>query len=92
MKAVTILHFVAGLISLSGFISAAINAYKIRLYAVNTFGKVIHEFDPWFNFRATQYLADNGWDNFFSWFDHRLVHLRQYGALDLDADRYLYVN
>ena len=36
-------------------------AYDIRLYAVREYGRVIHEFDPWFNFRATQYLADNGW-------------------------------
>lgn len=31
------------------------------------YGKVIHEFDPWFNFRATQYLADHGWTEFFHW-------------------------
>ena len=37
-------------------------AYTIRLYAINNYGRVIHEFDPWFNFRATQYLADNGMD------------------------------
>merc|ERR1712166_1099593 len=28
-------------------------AYTIRLYAINNYGRVIHEFDPWFNFRAT---------------------------------------
>ncbi len=31
---------------------------------------MIHEFDPWFNFRATQYLADNGLKKFFTWFDY----------------------
>ena len=36
-------------------------AYNIRLHAINEYGRIIHEFDPWFNFRATQYLADNGW-------------------------------
>ena len=45
-------------------------AYKIRLYAIKTYGRVIHEFDPWFNFRATKYLADNGWHKFFTWFDY----------------------
>ena len=45
-------------------------AYHIRLYAINTYGRVIHEFDPWFNFRATKYLADNGLYEFFHWFDH----------------------
>merc|ERR1711935_831187 len=45
-------------------------AYRIRLYALEDYGLVIHEFDPWFNFRATQYLADNGMDKFFKWFDY----------------------
>ena len=31
------------------------------------YGRVIHEFDPWFNFRATQYLVDNGYDKFSTW-------------------------
>jgi dolichyl-diphosphooligosaccharide--protein glycosyltransferase len=47
------------------------SAYKIRLHAVTEYGRVIHEFDPWFNFRSTQYLAENGWTAFFHWFDHR---------------------
>ena len=29
-------------------------AYNIRLYAITEFGPVIHEFDPYFNFRATE--------------------------------------
>jgi dolichyl-diphosphooligosaccharide--protein glycosyltransferase len=53
------------------FIQILISAYEIRLYAINSYGLVIHEFDPWFNFRATQYLADNGWEAFFHWFDYR---------------------
>ena len=39
---------------------AVLSAYQIRLFAVKNYGMIIHEFDPWFNFRATQYLADNG--------------------------------
>ena len=27
-------------------------------------GRVIHEFDPWFNYRATEYMAANGWTKF----------------------------
>ena len=49
---------------------ASRNAYEIRLYAIKTYGKVIHEFDPWFNFRATQYLHMNGWTKFFHWYDY----------------------
>jgi hypothetical protein len=29
-----------------------VGSYKIRLLAVQNYGKVIHEFDPWFNYRA----------------------------------------
>jgi dolichyl-diphosphooligosaccharide---protein glycosyltransferase len=47
------------------------SAYYIRCHAINEYGPIIHEFDPWFNMRATQYLADNGWTEFFHWFDHR---------------------
>ena len=37
---------------------------RIRLFAVINYGRVIHEFDPWFNYRATEYMAANGWDRF----------------------------
>merc|ERR1719311_485885 len=49
---------------------ASLNAYDIRLYAIKIYGRVIHEFDPWFNYRATVYLADNGWYKFSRWFDY----------------------
>ena len=49
---------------------AAYQAYDIRLYAINTYGRLIHEFDPWFNFHATRYLFENGIEKFFKWFDH----------------------
>ena len=67
-------HKLATLVQLAMFLyvmfRAGKEAYKIRLYAIKTFGRVIHEFDPWFNFRATKYLADNGWAKFFTWFDY----------------------
>ena len=47
------------------FAFAAWKAYTIRLYAIETYGRVIHEFDPWFNMRAAQYLADHGYKAFF---------------------------
>lgn len=31
-----------------------INAYVIRMQAIQEYGPVIHEFDPYFNWRATQ--------------------------------------
>jgi len=48
------------------------NAYAIRLQAIQEFGPVIHEFDPYFNWRATQYLYENGAKKFFTWFDHKV--------------------
>jgi Oligosaccharyl transferase STT3 subunit len=41
----------------------------IRLDAVRNYGKVIHEFDPWFNYRATEYLVNNGYERFNNWYD-----------------------
>jgi dolichyl-diphosphooligosaccharide--protein glycosyltransferase len=45
-------------------------AYRIRMGAIDDFGLVIHEFDPWFNYRATEYLYYNGIKDFFQWFDY----------------------
>eukprot|EP01129_Flabellula_baltica_P013803 TRINITY_DN648_c0_g1_i1.p1 TRINITY_DN648_c0_g1~~TRINITY_DN648_c0_g1_i1.p1 ORF type:complete len:736 (+),score=167.01 TRINITY_DN648_c0_g1_i1:144-2351(+) len=45
-------------------------AYYIRLGAVFKYGRIIHEFDPWFNFRATEYLVENGWEKFSTWVDY----------------------
>lgn len=35
-------------------------AYSIRLYAINEYGPVIHEFDPYFNYRATEVSSRTG--------------------------------
>ena len=34
------------------------------------FGHIIHEFDPWFNYRAAEYLAQHGLTRFFRWYDY----------------------
>ena len=52
------------------FALALYEAYNIRLLAIITYGKIIHEFDPWFNFRATEYLASHNLAEFFTWYDH----------------------
>jgi len=36
-----------------GFYAFASKAYELRLFAINEFGPIIHEFDPYFNWRAT---------------------------------------
>jgi dolichyl-diphosphooligosaccharide--protein glycosyltransferase len=45
-------------------------AYDIRLHPINDFGYIIHEFDPWFNYRAAEYLAEHGLSKFFKWYDY----------------------
>lgn len=49
------------------FISGA--AIASRLFAVINFESVIHEFDPWFNYRATKVIASKGFYEFWNWFD-----------------------
>lgn len=47
----------------------AILAFSVRVFSVIRFESVIHEFDPWFNFRTTKYLAQEGLYQFWNWFD-----------------------
>jgi dolichyl-diphosphooligosaccharide---protein glycosyltransferase len=35
-------------------------AYRIRLLAIQEYGPVIHEFDPYFNWRATEVRVEQG--------------------------------
>lgn len=46
-------------------------AFAIRLFAVTRYESVIHEFDPYFNFRTTKYLTHEGFLAFLNWFDDR---------------------
>ncbi|ESZ98634.1 oligosaccharyl transferase stt3 subunit [Sclerotinia borealis F-4128] len=52
----------------------AATAIASRLFSVIRFESIIHEFDPWFNFRATKYLVSNGFYDFWDWFDDRTWH------------------
>jgi len=47
----------------------AILCFMIRLFAVIRFESVIHEFDPYFNYRTTHYLVREGFYEFWNWFD-----------------------
>ncbi|CAM8922501.1 unnamed protein product [Rhodiola kirilowii] len=46
-------------------------AFSIRLFSVIKYESVIHEFDPYFNYRVTQFLVKNGIYDFWNWFDDR---------------------
>ncbi|XP_071548372.1 dolichyl-diphosphooligosaccharide--protein glycosyltransferase subunit STT3A [Panulirus ornatus] len=50
---------------------AAILSFSCRLFSVLRFESVIHEFDPYFNYRTTKFLAEEGFYNFHNWFDDR---------------------
>lgn len=48
-----------------------VTAFATRLFSVLRFESVIHEFDPYFNYRTTRYLTEQGFYNFHNWFDDR---------------------
>ncbi|KAK6644568.1 Dolichyl-diphosphooligosaccharide--protein glycosyltransferase subunit stt3a [Polyplax serrata] len=50
---------------------AAILSFATRLFSVLRFESVIHEFDPYFNYRTTKFLAEEGFYKFHNWFDDR---------------------
>ncbi|KAI7686428.1 hypothetical protein SSS_06247, partial [Sarcoptes scabiei] len=43
--------------------------FIVRLFSVLRFESVIHEFDPYFNYRTTKFLSENGFYKFHNWFD-----------------------
>ena len=49
-----ILHSIVGIPLFTLLYYCCIEAYKIRLYALEEYGLIIHEFDPYFNYRATE--------------------------------------
>lgn len=46
-------------------------AFSTRLFSVLRFESVIHEFDPYFNYRTTRFLSEEGFYSFHNWFDDR---------------------
>uniref|UniRef100_A0A183TRE6 dolichyl-diphosphooligosaccharide--protein glycotransferase n=1 Tax=Schistocephalus solidus TaxID=70667 RepID=A0A183TRE6_SCHSO len=48
---------------------AWIVGFSSRLFSVIRFESIIHEFDPWFNYRATKQMVENGFYEFLNWFD-----------------------
>lgn len=44
-----------------------IPAFSTRLFSVLRFESVIHEFDPYFNYRTTKFLTEKGFYNFHNW-------------------------
>ena len=44
-------------------------ATLVRVFSVIRYESIIHEFDPWFNFRATKYLVNTNFKEFWNFFD-----------------------
>ncbi|KAF2099571.1 putative oligosaccharyl transferase subunit [Rhizodiscina lignyota] len=63
-----------GLLRVIILFTIAAAAVASRLFSVIRFESIIHEFDPWFNFRATKYLVEHGFYKFWDWFDDRTWH------------------
>lgn len=59
------------LIQMTILSTACILAFSARLFSVLRFESVIHEFDPYFNYRTTKHLVENGYYDFHNWFDDR---------------------
>lgn len=41
----------------------------VRIFSVIRYESIIHEFDPWFNFRATKFLVNHDFKEFWNFFD-----------------------
>uniref|UniRef100_A0A674MAW4 Dolichyl-diphosphooligosaccharide--protein glycosyltransferase subunit STT3B n=1 Tax=Takifugu rubripes TaxID=31033 RepID=A0A674MAW4_TAKRU len=59
------------LLSFTILFLAWLAGFSSRLFAVIRFESIIHEFDPWFNYRSTHHLSTNGFYEFLNWFDER---------------------
>jgi len=59
------------LIVFTVLVIAWIAGFSSRLFAVIRFESIIHEFDPWFNYRSTAHMVQNGFYDFLNWFDDR---------------------
>lgn len=58
------------LIRVSVLLLVYILAFATRLFSVLRYESVIHEFDPYFNYRTTLYLTEKGFYEFWNWFDY----------------------
>lgn len=71
---VSLIKPVLSAVYVAGFLNVLyktlVESYNIRMYALEEYGLVIHEFDPYFNYRAAEYLWSNGSSRFFKWFDY----------------------
>ncbi|XP_010535959.1 PREDICTED: dolichyl-diphosphooligosaccharide--protein glycosyltransferase subunit STT3A [Tarenaya hassleriana] len=70
-KATPLRHAFGNVLSFAILVLIGVLAFSIRLFSVIKYESVIHEFDPYFNYRVTQFLSKNGIYEFWNWFDDR---------------------
>lgn len=66
-----LVQWVQTILTITIFVTIFGAAISARLFSVIKFESIIHEFDPWFNFRATKYLVSHSFYEFLNWFDDR---------------------
>ncbi|KAI6681902.1 hypothetical protein NL676_035783 [Syzygium grande] len=69
--ATSLRHAFGGVLSFFILLLIGVLAFSIRLFSVIKYESVIHEFDPYFNYRVTQFLTKKGIYDFWNWFDDR---------------------
>jgi len=57
------------MIAAATLLLVCIMSASVRLFSVIKYESVIHEFDPYFNYRVTAFLTREGFTNLWNWFD-----------------------
>jgi dolichyl-diphosphooligosaccharide--protein glycosyltransferase len=55
-------------------LAIAVLSFSIRIFSYFKFESVIHEYDPWFQYRSTKYMLENGVYEFMNWYDSESWH------------------
>ncbi|KAK4479131.1 hypothetical protein RD792_014642 [Penstemon davidsonii] len=71
LQSTALRHAFGNVLSFFILLLIGVLAFSIRLFSVIKYESVIHEFDPYFNYRVTQFLIKNGVYDFWNWFDDR---------------------
>ena len=54
-----------------GILAIAVSTSAMLRAMPASHGYALMEFDPWFNYRATEYLVENGFEAYFEWHDEK---------------------
>ena len=57
-----------------GILALAVSTSALLRAQPAEYGFALHEFDPFFNYRATEFIVDNGYSAYFEWHDDKSWH------------------